>query len=71
MALFSRRIARLVLAILVAAAAAASAQPPLRPKLTDVGVTDPASAGIMGELPVAKSTSFGHAALRAKPVLQA
>jgi hypothetical protein len=38
------RIARLFFACLLAAATAACAQAPLRPKLTDAGVNDPASA---------------------------
>jgi hypothetical protein len=39
-----QRLARLIFTFLLAVAATACAQTPLRPKLTDVGVTDPASA---------------------------
>ena len=38
------RFVRTLLTLLLAAAATACAQTPLRPKLTDVGMTDPASA---------------------------
>jgi hypothetical protein len=39
-----RRLFRLLLTLLVAASAVACAQTPLRPKLTDAGISDPASA---------------------------
>jgi len=39
-----QRLARLIFTFLLAAATAACAQAPLRPKLTDAGITDPASA---------------------------
>src|SRR5689334_5025361 len=44
MTLLARRFARLLFAILFAAATAASAQTALRPKVTDPGIKDPASA---------------------------
>jgi hypothetical protein len=41
---FPQRLARFVLSLLLAVATAACAQAPVRPKLTDVGMTDPSSA---------------------------
>ena len=39
-----QRLLRLALTMLLAAATAACAQAPLRPKFTDAGINDPASA---------------------------
>ena len=71
------RLMRLALALLLAAATAACAQAPLRPKLTDVGMADPASAiwignsffyynnslhGHVGQLVAAGMPGFRHRA---------
>ena len=55
-----QRIARVLLALVFAAATAACAQAPLKPKLTEAGIADPTSALYVGNFIAAGMPGFRH-----------